>query len=241
MAFSIIFTLVLFIALLGARNVISFNLQRLINNRHLSLVAYSLIFLPGVIIHEMSHFLTAAVLGVPTGKISFFPEEISQEGNQRLGSVQIGKTGIVRSSLIGLAPLIFGSLTIIAIAYWQFPDLFQSLITHQGALSEILAQGKQIIAQPVNIFFIYIIFAISNTMFISPSDRKSLPALFILFALLSLVAIGIGIAPQIARFLYLPLLTSLNLLSAAFFLSLIIDVILLLPIIALRHALKMVK
>ena len=33
------------------------------------LYLYTLIFLPGIMIHEMAHFMTAAVLGVKTGEI----------------------------------------------------------------------------------------------------------------------------------------------------------------------------
>lgn len=238
MAFSLIFTLVLLISLLGARNLISYNLTRLIGNYRLALVVYSLIFLPGVIIHEMSHFLTAAILGVRTGSISFFPEEISRDNQQRLGSVQIASTGLIRSSLIGVAPLVFGSLIIIAIAHFQFPQIFQSLLLKDQILSQLLLQGKIVLSKPLNFLFVYIIFCISNTMFISPSDRKSLPALFVLFGLLAILAIFLGLAPQISKILHPLLLTSLNFLSAAFFFSLFIDLIIILPLIGLRTLLK---
>ena len=33
---------------------------------------FALIFLPGVFLHELSHFLMAKLLGVPTGKFSSF-------------------------------------------------------------------------------------------------------------------------------------------------------------------------
>ena len=38
------------------------------------IMLYSLIYLPGTIIHELSHFFSAAILGVRTGNISIFPK-----------------------------------------------------------------------------------------------------------------------------------------------------------------------
>ena len=35
---------------------------------------FALIFLPGVFLHELSHFLMAKVLGVQTGKFSLIPQ-----------------------------------------------------------------------------------------------------------------------------------------------------------------------
>ncbi|HKC14513.1 MAG TPA: hypothetical protein VKC89_00935, partial [Patescibacteria group bacterium] len=50
----------------------------------------SFLFLPGVIVHELSHYLLASLLFVPVGDIEFMPQR--REGELKLGSVSIGQT-----------------------------------------------------------------------------------------------------------------------------------------------------
>mgnify|MGYP003348511744 CR=1 FL=1 len=72
---------------------------------------YNLIFLPGVFLHELSHFLMAKLLGVKTGSFSIIPQSLP-DGRLQMGYVETGQTDIVRDSLIGIAPLVTGSLFI---------------------------------------------------------------------------------------------------------------------------------
>ncbi|MFN2152928.1 MAG: hypothetical protein ACK2T5_15090, partial [Anaerolineales bacterium] len=75
----------------------------------LAVALFSLLFFPGVLLHESSHYLMAKILGVPTGRVSLIPQSI--EGNRlRLGFVETGKTDILRDALIGTAPLLVGGI-----------------------------------------------------------------------------------------------------------------------------------
>ena len=75
----------------------------------ITVALFSLLFFPGVLLHEGSHFLMAKILGVPTGRVSFIPE--SMKGNRlRLGFVETASTDIIRDALIGTAPLLTGGL-----------------------------------------------------------------------------------------------------------------------------------
>ncbi|MBP1701841.1 MAG: putative rane protein, partial [Chloroflexi bacterium] len=47
----------------------------------LTIMLFSLIFLPGVVLHEASHWLMAKLLRVPTGRFSILPRPM---GNGRL-------------------------------------------------------------------------------------------------------------------------------------------------------------
>lgn len=74
---------------------------------------YSVLFLPGTIVHEMAHFLTAALLGLNTGNIELLP---TVENNQvRLGHVAVEKVDIFRLFLVGIAPLFLGMAVILVI------------------------------------------------------------------------------------------------------------------------------
>ena len=125
---------------------------------------YSLVFLPGIILHELSHFLTAAFLGVRTGKITIFPEEIV-EGRVRLGSVQVEKTDFLRSSIIGGAPLITGGLALFFLA--------RALDGFSFELMDFL--------------FLYLMLAVGNTLFTSREDARHWPVLAVFLALIFLV------------------------------------------------------
>ena len=75
----------------------------------IAVAMFSMLFFPGVLLHESSHYLMAKILGVRTGRVSLIPESI--EGNRlRLGFVETSTTDILRDALIGTAPLLAGGL-----------------------------------------------------------------------------------------------------------------------------------
>lgn len=129
---------------------------------------YSLIFLPGTIIHELSHWIVAEILQVRTGEITIFPSFDDKEGgsSQRLGSVAMVKADPFRGFLIGLAPFLSG-LAILAV----LGNLFS---TGWNASYPWWQLG----------LIIYGIVVIGNCMMISESDRRSWPFIIILFLLI---------------------------------------------------------
>lgn len=129
---------------------------------------YSLVFLPGTIIHELSHWIVAEVLQVRTGEISIFPDSSTEDDTQRLGSVATEKTDPFRSFLIGLAPFITGILILII-------------------LGQLLSQGWGIYLWWQLALIIYGIIVIGNSMMISSSDRRSWPFIVILFSLIGIL------------------------------------------------------
>lgn len=140
------------------------------------LVLYSIILLPGTIIHELSHWLTAELLRVPTGEIRVFPkfgEPGSKEHN--LGSVMTARTDPFRGFLIGTAPLFTGIALLIPIS-----DYFRSLFTIAVINWQLLIAG-------------YLIFTLSNSMMTSRQDRRYWPVIFLLSTLLYLAALRSGL------------------------------------------------
>lgn len=111
----------------------------------------------GVFIHEMSHFLAAKFLLVPTGKVSLFPKK---EGNYlKLGSVSIAQSNILKEFIIGVAPLVVGIISILLLVYFMLQDL-----AGFNLLKIILSLMG--------------IFVISNTMYVSRRDfQAALPFL----------------------------------------------------------------
>lgn len=157
-------------------------------NPQLTVGLFSILFLPGVFLHELSHYLMAKILRVRTGKMSLIPKPLSSGGLQ-MGYVETAQTDIVRDSLIGIAPLIAGSLFI-----------HYAGATHLGlsTLLKVLEYGqldlfwKGLTFLPrVNDFYLwfYLVFTISSTMMPSESDSHAWLPLGILTA--GLVTLGI--------------------------------------------------
>lgn len=130
----------------------------------------ALLFLPGTIVHELAHLLTAEVLGVRTGHFMIFPRE--HEGHIKMGSVQIERTDPVRSFLIGIAPIILGLLSFVGIFFGIQMAVGSNLTTTQNSL--VLGIGG------------YALFVIVNTMF---SSRKDLEACLEFLGLVLIVMI----------------------------------------------------
>jgi hypothetical protein len=187
----------------------------------MALMLYSLVLLPGVALHELSHALMATVLGVKTANLTLIPRR-QPDGHVRLGSVQVERVDAVRSSLIGLAPLLAGSLAILLIIRFAFDVNTLGVAVQHGDLAALLGSLGGLLRAPDAWLWLYLLFSIANAMMPSPSDRETWPPV-ILFSLLLLslaVAFGLNtaiegvgtIVDQIMRWL-----------AAAFTITLIVD------------------
>ena len=200
-------------------------------NENLAALIHFLLLLPGIVVHELSHWLAARLLGVRTGPISIGPER--KRGKQmRYGSVQIGRADPLRESLIGLAPLISGTGLVLLIARWAFGLLPMANL----ALTEWPARLLACLRIPDAWLWVYLIFAISNAMMPSASDRRP----FRIFALyLALVLVAAYILVGVPRGSEVWLVWGLRLLAYlayAFTLTGILDLAVLILVLALEWA-----
>src|SRR3989339_1757797 len=111
----------------------------------------SLIFLPGTIIHESAHFITALFLILPVKSMTVFPKW--DENEIKLGEVLFIKKDFLRAILVGIAPVFFGIGILFSLFYFKiYPANNVGL----------------------NILYSYLIFSISANMFSSSQDLKDL-------------------------------------------------------------------
>ena len=155
-----------------------------------SLLTWS--FLPGTVIHELSHLLIAELLRVRTGELSFTPE-IRENNQVRAGGLKMAKTDPLRHSLIGLAPTMVG-ITII------------SSISHFYLFPTIQQWSNETMKQSILLFVIcYLLFVVNNTMFSSKKDLEAILFPLIIIAILGgalyLGNIKISLAPKTINFL----------------------------------------
>jgi len=147
-------------------------------NKEKAIHLLSWLFLPGTIIHELSHMLIAEVLRVKTGQFNFTPQITSEEKRIRVGSLQVAKTDPIRRTLIGLAPAIVGLVIIFYLTNSLLFPLTSQLTIKQFSNSAI----NQFLLLAV---YCYSLFIISNTMFSSKKDLEAALFPLILFFLLT--------------------------------------------------------
>ncbi|MGC9356906.1 MAG: hypothetical protein ACP5GX_03525 [Anaerolineae bacterium] len=162
----------------------------LTNDEEMALWLYALVLLPGVLLHELSHALVAALVGVRIGRISIFPRRIG--GRIQLGFVPVEETDLFRASLIGAAPLLAGSAVVILTGHLVFgtPDLMAALTT--GSWLQALRGLGTALKAPDAWIWAYLVFAVGNTMLPSRADTHAWPLLGAILLAIALIAILAG-------------------------------------------------
>jgi hypothetical protein len=171
-------------------------------------VLFALIFFPGVLLHELSHFLSAKLLGVATGRFSLIPQA-QPDGKLRLGYVETAMGGFVRDALIGAAPLVTGSAFVALTAIYLLHLLPIWDVLRSEDLGTFWTLLKAVPGSPDFWLWFYLTFTISSTMLPSQSDRHAWLPLGILVVGLVGVAILAGagtwmltnLAPRFNQFL----------------------------------------
>lgn len=205
-------------------------------NKPLTIALFSLLFLPGVLLHEASHYLTAKILGVRTGRFTVIPQAVNN-GGLVLGSVEVEKTDILRDSLIGLAPIIAGTLFIAyaAVAQLRLDALWN--VFRNGQLDLFFMGVGLLPSVPDFYLWFYLTFAISSTMLPSESDRHAWLPLGLWIGTLLAIAIIAGAGSWMLENLAPALDSLFRSVSLLFALSNLVHIVLCLPFYAFRSLL----
>jgi hypothetical protein len=159
--------------------------HRLLRSHAASVRMLAILFLPGVVLHELAHAIMAKMLLVPVGHMEFMPQ--IDEDRVKLGSVQIGKTDPLRRMLIGLAPVVFGLVVLFALLYFFLPRQF--IMSQDVVLQSVL--------------LLYGVFVIGNTMFSSKRDLEGSASFAIALIIVGVMLYfaGIRIPPETVVYL----------------------------------------
>ena len=180
----------------------------LTRNAQLTMGVFQFIFLPGVFLHEASHYVMAKILRVPTGRFSILPKPLPN-GRLQLGYVETARADIVRDSLIGAAPLIIGTIFVAAIAIYKLEMRVLWDVLRNGQFN-LFWMGIRALPNVQDFYlWFYLTFAVSSTMMPSESDRHAWLELVISIGILFAIALLIGagpwmldnVAPVISNFL----------------------------------------
>ena len=205
----------------------------------ISLALFSLLFFPGVLLHELSHFFMSRLLGVPTGRISLLPRTL-EDGRLQLGYVETGRTDIFRDAMIGMAPLLAGGIcvTLTGMRGLGLDGVWAAMVSDQGVAFSQAIRG--VIERPDFWLWFYMTFVISSTMLPSASDRRAwLPLLLVLSILLGIVLLA-GAGPWLVEHLAPAVNSGLRALAAVFGISVGVHALILVPMWLLRKLISKV-
>lgn len=210
----------------------------LVLTRHpvITQIVFALLFLPGVFLHELSHWITAKLLGVRTGRFSLIPHA-QPDGRLRLGYVETASGGILRDALIGAAPLVTGSLFVAfatinrmqLLPLWDFVRL--------GDWAQFWAGLSAAPQRPDFWLWFYLTFTVSSMMLPSASDRRAWLPVGLLAAALVGIAVLAGAGTWMLEHIAPPLDEFLQALALVFGLSAAIHALLILPFFLLHKIL----
>ena len=213
--------------LLVLQNWISRHIQTvfLLLTRHtgMAILLNQIVFLPGVVLHEMSHWVMARLLGVRTMGISVWPKR-QRDGSLRLGYVHTKKVDFVRESLIGVSPLMFGcgAVATIGLKVLDLDDVGVALL--RGDLINGFLNVLQVFRSADLFIWGYVLFALSNTMMPSSSDRRAWPIIGILIVALGIILYYVGMPAIIKTTLSNVVIDGVRVIATAFTVTIGVDV-----------------
>jgi hypothetical protein len=204
----------------------------------LAMVSFSILFFPGVLVHELSHFVAARLMGVRTGRFSILPRPLP-DGRLQLGYVETAAADPVRETLIGAAPLISGGLLVayIGVNRLELPALWYQI--QIGGPASFYHTLSTLLAQEDFWIWFYLLFTISSMMLPSASDRRA----WLPLSVAGIVLLGLGIVAGAGPWLMqnaTPLLPRIFSAGAlVFFISDFAHIFFLLPALVLERLIKM--
>ena len=208
-----------------------------------AVILYAIVLFPGVVLHEVSHWVVASLLGVRTGKLSLIPR-VQPDGTVQLGYVEYykGRTlGPIRESIIGGAPLLAGTLANLGVGFRGFGGEGLTAALQTGDIDQLtLAMGALF---QTNDFFVwlYLLFAIANAMMPSASDRRAWPAFLLVMVVIAVIAYFMGLADVVIANLAGPVVTIFGYLGVALSMAVAVDLAFMVVIAFLEALISRIK
>ncbi len=233
----LIWFVILLVPLIFVQGRLHFEIQAvllLITRRaDISAAVFAILFFPGVLLHETSHFVMARLLGVNTVGFSLIPRP-KQDGRLQLGYVETARTDVVRDAFIGAAPLVAGGVFVAfaSIRMLNLGILWDAFQT--GDLAQIVDQIIALIQQPDFWLWFYLTLAVSSTMLPSASDRRAWIPFFLIVCFALAIGLIAGAGPWFIATLGPYFIGGFRTISLIFGVSLVIQATILLPFFVAR-------
>jgi hypothetical protein len=155
-------TLIVFFFSRSSINAMGQVFMRLFRSSSMTVKALAFFLLPGTFIHEIAHFLFAEFLFVRTDDLNIIPQ-IREDHTIKLGGVRIEQTDPIRRTIIGVAPVILGLIILWVVKYFSLKYATNIYFF---------------------VFYLFVLFQITHTMFSSKKDLEGALIGFVFIALL---------------------------------------------------------
>ncbi len=208
--------------------------------KHLATVVYYMVLLPGVFVHEVSHWLVAGMLNVKTRRLMTWPEA-DHNGAIEPAFIQVEETSNpIYLTLIGAAPFVSGLLLVLWISnsLLNLPILIKAL--GSADVTVISAAFQAVLTRPDFPLWFYLLFAVSNSMLPGKADRRGWLVIAALVVGVFIFLIVTGFQAVVIKWLGGPIAQALNSLSAVFLTVLVIDCIVAAGIFVLERGMERV-
>lgn len=198
----------------------------------------SILFFPGLFLHEFSHWITAFLLGIRTFKMRVFPEQ-QPDGSIPLGYVEMEMPDFLRGSIIGLAPLIAGGgvTWYLGLKVLKLDVLWKTLLSVNWAnypvkIAELYAGGSYWLW-----LWVYVLIAVSIMMVPSSPDLIHPKRFLLISSGILAIALAAGYSAWILENIVPPLNDLFHRAASVFGMSAFLHLLLLFPAVLLRRGL----
>lgn len=201
----------------------------------MAMVTVFLLFLPGIVAHELSHWVVAKLLGLKPSRFRVWPQ---RQGNYiGLGSVSIHSGGIALDSLVGLAPLMTGTLVVAWIGYQVFASNQLLTVVTQGQWPRVATVFLQAIGARDGALWAYLVFAVANSMMPSSSDRQPVLPLLLYLAFVALIYFVVGLPGDVFATLLSRAAPFFQIVTGALVFTILLDILVLVVLLPLEFLL----
>ena len=208
-----------------------------------AVILYAILMFPGVLLHELSHWFMAKILGVRTGTISLLPQ-VQPDGTVQLGYVTYYKgqnLGPIRESLVGGAPLLTGTAVILLIGFRAFGVTDLAAAVQTGSVDALTAAITSLLETNDFLVWLYLLFAVANAMLPSRSDRRAWPAFLLIMGILTVIVYALGLQQVVVEGLAGPAATVFGYLGIAISMAIGVDLFFMLVIYAIEGLISRIR
>ncbi len=171
-------------------------IYRLTRSQSLAVTLYAILFLPGTLVHESSHWAMARLLGAKTAGFHVLPR-VDSKGQVQLGAVDVRGGGLIEHTLIGMAPMLVGGLLTVGLSYILVDVEAVRAALQADAWATLIQVLAATFHRPDAWIWLYLLFTISSSMFLSASDRAPLQQMALYVALVFLLLYLLGVIPAL--------------------------------------------
>ncbi|MCY4064597.1 MAG: hypothetical protein OXG53_19705 [Chloroflexi bacterium] len=137
----------------------------LTNDFQTTTILYYILFLPGILLHELSLWLAAGILNVRAERAIEFPAE-QEIGELRLNFIRISpQSGAIRYAVTKLAPILAGLACLWITAARIFSWQEAAAIVASGSIDDLARALSRVTATADFWLWFYLAFTVANTMF----------------------------------------------------------------------------